>query len=110
MRRGAPKVAHNDEVVLGCALLHVTFVTLFFGHRFSWKYYHCLFLLGLAALVPRSRRHALAIAVLAAMVLVTDKAWVQALVHDWSARAPSATTWGSGRPLRTAASGRRCSS
>ncbi len=93
-RRVAPKVAYNDEVVLICALLHVTFVTLFFGHRFSWKYYHSLFLLGLAALVPRGRRHALAVAVIAAMVLFTDKAWVQALAHDWRARAPSATTLG----------------
>jgi hypothetical protein len=94
LRRDVVKVPHNDEVVLGCALLHVTFVTLFFAHRFSWKYYLCLFLLGLAALVPRSRRHALIIAVIAAMVLVTDRAWVQALVHDWRARAPSATTLG----------------
>ena len=110
MRRGATKVAHNDEVVLGCALLHVTFVTLFFGHRFSWKYYHCLFLLGLAALVPRGRRHALVIAVLAAMVLVTDKAWVQALVHDWRAGRRARRPLASGQPPRTAASGRGCSS
>jgi hypothetical protein len=89
-----PKVAHNDEVVLGCAWLHVLFVTLFFGHRFSWKYYHSLFLLGLAALVPRGRRHALVVAALPVLVLYTDKAWVQALVHDWRARAPSATTLG----------------
>jgi hypothetical protein len=93
-RRAVPKVEHNDEVVLGCALLHVTFVTLFFGHRFSWKYYHSLFLLGLAALVPRGWRHALVIAALAVMVLFTDRAWVQALAHDWRARAPSAVTLG----------------
>jgi hypothetical protein len=72
----------------------VVFVTLFFGHRFSWKYYHALFLLSLAALVPRGRRHALVVAVLAALVLYTDKAWIQALAHDWRARAPSATTLG----------------
>jgi hypothetical protein len=94
IRKVPPKVAHNDEVVLGCALLHLLFVTLFFGHRFSWKYYHSLFLLGLAALVPRGRRHALVVAALAVLVLYTDKAWVQALAHDWSARAPSATTVG----------------
>jgi hypothetical protein len=93
-RKVPPKVAHNDEVVVGCALLHVLFVTLFFGHRFSWKYYHSLFLLGLAALVPRSKWHALLVAVLAALVLYTDKAWVQALANDWRVRAPSATTLG----------------
>jgi hypothetical protein len=93
-RKVPPKVAHNDEVVLGCAWLHVLFVTLFFGHRFSWKYYHSLFLLGLAALVPRGRRHAVVVVVLAALVLYTDKAWVQALADDWRVRAPSATTLG----------------
>jgi hypothetical protein len=92
MRRGIAKVAHNDEVVLGCAVLHVVFVTLFFGHRFSWKYYHGLFLLGLAALAPRARWYALAVAGLAVLVLITDKAWVQALADDWRARTPSATT------------------
>jgi hypothetical protein len=101
-RRQAPLVPCNDEVVLGCALLHVTFVTLFFGHRFSWKYYLALLLLGLTALVPRGRRHALVIAALAAMVLITERAWVQALVQDWKTRAPSASTLGlwSPRPER----------
>jgi hypothetical protein len=93
-RRRTPKLAYNDEVVLTCALLHVIFVTSFFGHRFSWKYYHALFLLGLAGLVPRGGRHALVVAVLAAMVLFTDKAWVQSVAHDWRARAPSKTTLG----------------
>jgi hypothetical protein len=93
-RKVPSKVAHNNEVVLGCAVLHVLFVTLFFGHRFSWKYYLSLFLLGLTALVPRSRRYMMVIAALAVLVFYTDKAWVQALAHDWSARAPSATTLG----------------
>jgi hypothetical protein len=94
VRKRPPQVAHNDEVVFTCALLHLTFVTLFFGHRFSWKYYHSLFLLGLAALVPRSWRHALAVAAIAILVLITDKAWIQALMVDWRSRAPSATTLG----------------
>jgi hypothetical protein len=94
MRKVPPRVAHKDEVILVCALLHVLFVTLFFGHRFSWKYYHALFLLGLAALVPRGRRHAVVVALLAVLVLWTDRAWVQAVAHDWKDRAPSAATLG----------------
>jgi hypothetical protein len=85
---------HNDEVVLTCALLHVAFVTLFFGHSFSWKYYLSIFLLGLAAMASRGKRHAWVIGTIAAMVLFTDKAWVQALDHDWKTRAPGATTRG----------------
>jgi hypothetical protein len=93
-RRTRTAVTHNDEVVLTTALLHVIFVTLFFGHRFSWKYYHALFLLGIAALVPRGRRYAAIVGLLAVMVLATDRAWVQALVNDWKVRAPGATTLG----------------
>jgi hypothetical protein len=94
VRKIPPKVAHNDEVVLVCAVLHVSFVTLFFGHSFSWKYYLAIFLLGLATMSTRGRRHALAIGVLAVLVLYTDKAWAQALARDWKARAPSPTTMG----------------
>jgi hypothetical protein len=88
-RRIPPRVAYNDEVVLGRALSHVAFVTAFFGHRFSWKYYHALFLAGLTALTPRGRGHAVVIAFLAVLVLITDKAWVQAVAHDWKTRSPS---------------------
>jgi hypothetical protein len=102
-RRIPPRVPGNDEVVLGCALLHVVFVTLFFGHSFSWKYYLAIFLLGLAAMATRGRRHAVAIGILALMVGFTDKAWVQALANDWRTRAPSATA----RCLCTTAEDRR---
>jgi hypothetical protein len=93
-RRIAPPVPYNDEVVLGCATLHVAFVTLFFGHSFSWKYYLAILLLGLAAMAPRGRRHALVIGILAVMVSFTAKAWVQALANDWKTRSPSALTLG----------------
>jgi hypothetical protein len=88
-RRIVPKVAFNDEVVLGCALIHVMFVTFFFGHRFSWKYYLSLFLAGLADMVPRGRRHAWVIAFLAVLILFTCKAWVQSVADDWKTRSRS---------------------
>lgn len=94
-----PVVAHNDEVVLGCAALHVAFVTLFFGHSFSWKYYLAIFLLGLAAMSTRGRRHAIVVGVITLMVLITDRAWAQALVRDWKTTAPGATTLGLWAPL-----------
>jgi hypothetical protein len=90
----APVIAHNDEVVLGCAVLHVTFVTLFFGHSFSWKYYLAILLLGLAAMAARGRRHAVVIGGIALLVLISDRAWLQALAGDWKSRTPSATTAG----------------
>jgi hypothetical protein len=93
-RKVPPEVRIIDEVVLGCALLHVVFVTFFFGHSFSWKYYLAIFLLGLAAMAARGRKHATVIGILAAMVLFTDKAWAQALAQDRKARAPGATTLG----------------
>jgi hypothetical protein len=84
----------RDEVVLSCALLHAAFLALFFGHSFSWKYYLSILLLGLAAIAGRGRRQAWAVGVVAALVLVSDRAWVQAIRQDWSERSPSPTTAG----------------
>ena len=37
------------EMILTCALLHLSFIFFFFGHQNSWVYYFCILVIGLAA-------------------------------------------------------------
>jgi hypothetical protein len=39
----------SAEIVVTCAALHVAFIVFFFGNNFSWIYYFCLLVFGLAA-------------------------------------------------------------
>jgi hypothetical protein len=67
------ELSARDELIITCALLHVTFVTLFFGNRWSWGYYSYLPLIGVAAAVdigPAYRRLA------AALVMVAVISWI----------------------------------
>jgi hypothetical protein len=86
--------SRNDEVVLTCAVLHVGFVTCFFGNRVSWVYYYAVLVLGLAALAARGKRHAAVVAGLAVLVLVGSKVKVETAARLWRADAPSSSTLG----------------
>lgn len=42
--------ARRDEVIVTCAILHVVFVTSFFGHPATWNYYSYMLVVGVAAI------------------------------------------------------------
>ena len=84
----------RDELIITCALLHVAFVTFFFGNRESWVYYSYLPLIGVAAAVdigPAYRR------VAAAIVMVGVISWINpGLFFEelWATNIRSAATAG----------------
>ena len=41
--------AHRNEIIATCAVLHVAFITLFFGNQWSWIYYAYFLTVGVAA-------------------------------------------------------------
>jgi hypothetical protein len=63
----------NDEVILTCAVMHVAFVLLFFGNRWSWTYYYAVLILGVAALAAHGTRQAIVVGLLTVLVVVGCK-------------------------------------
>jgi hypothetical protein len=82
----------DDEMAACCALLHVAFVTLFFGNRGSWVYYFAILILGLATLARRDRRHAMAVWGIAVLLLLSDRSKMVAMAREWSTLRPSPET------------------
>ncbi len=83
------------EMVIVCAILHFSFVLMFFGNRGSWMYYSFLPVLGLAALTALAPRSAaFAIVGLGMLSIVGYKTRFSLLVRDWRVTAPSEETAG----------------
>ena len=72
-RGEAPERARDDEVIVTCALVHLAFVTLLFGHRITWVYSLPMLIMGLALLPNRGRWPSLVVWGLAAALLVSDR-------------------------------------
>ena len=59
--------AHRDEILWTSAILHATFVFVFFGNQWSWNYYSFILILGVAAaadLTATNRKLAVVLCVL----------------------------------------------
>ena len=56
------RIEHTSEIIVSCAFLHLSFILLFFGNQFSWRYYFYVLVLGLCA---AARRWQLVVAALA---------------------------------------------
>lgn len=90
--RSGPGGVLDDELIAGCAFLHVAFVTLFFGNRGSWAYYFSVLVLGLATLARRNRPHNVAAWGLVLLLLVSDRSKLVVTARGWSELRPSAET------------------
>lgn len=89
LRAKAGDDSEMDEVIVCCTLMHVAFVTLFFGSSFSWFYYFLVLLAGLAGLSTRGRWASRAVWALALLALVGNKAaLLDTTVRDWTQTAP----------------------
>ncbi len=79
------ELSAKDELILTCAVLHVAFVTVFFGNKYDWVYYPYLLALGVAAAVdiaPVYRRSAVPLLLIGAISLISpihtfEKRWTQ---------------------------------
>lgn len=82
------------EVTGSCAVLHLSFILIFFARAWSCFYYSYLLIIGAAASSERSasaRAGALLLCLLAVLGYTTNVRWT---LHDWVRKAPSAETAG----------------
>lgn len=82
------------EIVITCAILHVVFVTLLFGNRWSWFYYAYLLVIGVAAIADLSsltRRIAFVLCILGAFSWTARAHYVY---EQWVTTAPDPATGG----------------
>ena len=92
-----------DEFVLTCAILHVTFVTVFFGSEVSWRYYCYILVMGVAATSIRDPQSARIAGLLAVMALLGNVSHFAQIAGQWRTTAPSPVTagmWASSEEVR----------
>ena len=82
------------ELTLSCSLLHVAFITLFFGNNASWTSYPYLLPTGVAAITLWSDNFAALIWLLITLGLVGQKGVIDDNVRAWFNTAPSTITAG----------------
>ena len=82
------------EMTLFCALLHVSFVTLFFGNNASWTSYPYLLSLGVGAMTLWSQFSENVVWLLILLGIAGQKGMIEANVRAWFNTAPSAATAG----------------
>ena len=88
------KLPARRELIVTCAVLHVAFVTLFFGNQWTWIYYPYLLVIGVAAAVdmaPVYRRFAVPLLLVGAISLISP---LHAFEKEWATRERSAATVG----------------
>ncbi len=83
-----------DRFVLTCAVLHVTFVTVFFGSAVSWRYYCYILVMGVAATSIRDLLSARIAGLLTAMALLGNVSHFAQIAVRWRTTAPSPVTAG----------------
>jgi hypothetical protein len=84
----------NTEVVICCGIMHLAFLTRFYGDFASYTYYYYILIIGLVAMSAGGRRWAIAIAVLAMAALIGGKYWGANIKHHWRDTRPAAETFG----------------
>ena len=93
-RASDPEVARDDEIVATAASVHVAFVCLLFGHRWTWVYSLPYLILGLAILARRGRAWRWLVCGLAVLLLISDRSKATAMLARWRDEAPSPVTLG----------------
>ena len=91
---GDSEAMRRNEIIVTCAVLHVAFITLFFGNRYSWIYYTYFLIVGIAAAASAGvvqRRAAIVLYVLGVMAW-TDVAF--GARQNWRTRERDAGTAG----------------
>jgi hypothetical protein len=87
-------VGAADEFVLTCAVLHVSFVTVFFGSEVSWRYYCYILVMGAAATSVRDLLSARIASLLAAMALLGNVSHFAQIAGQWRSTSPRPVTAG----------------
>jgi hypothetical protein len=83
-----------DELILTCAILHVAFVTVFFGSEVSWRYYCYILVMGVAATSVRDPQSVRIAGVLTVIALLGNVSHFAQIAGQWRTTAPSPATAG----------------
>ena len=84
--------AAGEEFVFTCAVLHVTFITTFFGGPVSWEYYSYVLVMGVAATSIWNAASARIVSVIALLTLSGHAAHLGMAAVAWRTTAPSSQT------------------
>jgi hypothetical protein len=84
----------NAELIACCGIMHLSFLTSFYGAWASWTYYYYILIIGLVAVAARGHRAAMLIALLALMALAGYKDSATYIKHEWLHKKPDAETFG----------------
>jgi hypothetical protein len=94
VRRAAAIDDINAEVIACCGIMHLSFLTSFYGAWASWTYYYHILIIGLVAVAARGRRSAMVIALLAVMALAGFKDTATYIKSEWLHKIRAADTFG----------------
>ena len=86
----------RGEVIVTCAILHLAFLTLFFGNQWSWIYYSYLPVIGCATAVNLGavqRRVGLGLCAIAILSWTSTAYWAQRRWHTTSRDIATAGLW-----------------
>ncbi len=86
--------SHARELTLFCALLHVAFITMFFGNNASWTSYPYLLPMGVGAMTLWSNNFGKLVWSLIILGIAGQKGMINENFHAWRNTAPSTTTAG----------------
>ncbi|MBX6312655.1 MAG: hypothetical protein IRY99_07015 [Isosphaeraceae bacterium] len=78
----------NDEIQVVCLLMHLGFVTLFFGNAWSWRFYFYILLIGVIATSRRDRIFRSLIWPLVLLAILPLGLLVREWINDWRTLAP----------------------
>ncbi len=82
------------EIVLCCAVLHLAFISLFFGNRFSWWYYSYMLCIGIAVSSTWTSIYRDGVCALALIALVGQASELVVFNALWRVTSPSPATAG----------------
>ncbi len=94
VRKSASLSDSNAEVVACCGIMHLSFLTLFYGDRASWTYYYYILIIGLAAMATRGRGWAVLVALITIASMAVFKDWGGYLRKQWRDKTHAADTFG----------------
>jgi hypothetical protein len=86
--------AAGQEFVFTCAVLHLTFITTFFGGPVSWEYYSYVLVMGVAATTIWNAASARIVGAIALLALSGHAAHLGMAATAWRTTAPSPQTAG----------------
>jgi hypothetical protein len=82
----------SEEIVFTCAILHLAFITWFFGGPVSWEYYSYLLVMGVVASSVWCAGMARALTLLILLAVTGQTSHVAMAVDAWRTTAPSRAT------------------